>query len=349
MFFASDNWAGVHPNIAGNLSRHSSGFASAYGSNDLDKALERTFSEIFERDVAVFFVATGTAANSLSLASVTRPGGVSFCHREAHIIADEGGAPEFLSSGGRLCPVDGPLGRMDPEALRREIDRYPAEFVHAGQPAAVSITQATEIGTLYTLDDIAAISAVARQHGLPLHMDGARFANALVSLDTTPAQMTWKRGVDILSFGGTKNGCWCAEAVVFMNPEQARQFPFIRKRAAQLFSKSRFIAAQFEAYFRDDLWLDMARHANDMASRLAGHVKASPAMRLAWEPQVNEVFPIMSRSNAARLKDAGAAFYPWNPPPGLSSVIGEDETLTRFVTSFATTPDEIDRFGELIA
>ncbi len=349
MFFASDNWAGVHPKIAENLSRHSTGFASAYGSNNLDKAVENTFSEIFERDVAVFFVSTGTAANSLGLASVARPGGVTFCHREAHIIADEGGAPEFLSSGGRLCPVDGQLGRMDPNTLQREIGRYPAEFVHAGQPAAVSLTQATEIGTLYSLDNLTAISTIAANAGLPLHMDGARFANALVSLGTTPAEMTWKRGVDILSFGGTKNGCWCAEAVVFMNPQQAVQFPFIRKRAAQLFSKSRFIAAQFEAYFRDGLWLEMARHANNMAARLAAHVRASPAMRLAWEPQANEVFPIMSRLDVDRLKEAGVAFYPWNPPHGMAGPIGEEETLTRFVTSFATSLEEVERFGELTA
>ena len=348
MIFSSDNWAGAHPLIAENLTRHAAGYASAYGTSDLDKAVERTFSEIFERDVAVFFVATGTAANALSLSAVARPGGVTFCHRDAHIFADEGGAPEFLSGGGRLSPVEGDLGRMDLPALEKAIARHAPAFVHAGQPAAISITQATEIGTLYKLDMIDAVAAIARGNGLPLHMDGARFANALVSLDTTPAGMTWKRGVDLVSFGGTKNGCWCAEAVVFMNPDQARDFPFIRKRAAHLFSKSRFIAAQFEAYFRDGLWLETARHANAMAARLADHVRASPAARLDWEPQANEVFPIIGKTAIERLQAAGAAFYSWSTERRRARAIGDDEALVRLVTSFATTPDDVDRFGELL-
>ena len=348
MYFASDNWAGAHPAIAGNLARHASGFAAAYGTSDLDRQVERAFCDIFEREVAVFFVGTGTAANSLSMSAVSRPGGVAFCHREAHMIADEGGAPEFFTHG-RLCGVDGQLGRMDPAELDAAIAKYPPQFVHSGQPAAISITQATEIGTVYGIDEIAAISAIAKKHGLPLHMDGARFANALVTLDASPAEMTWKSGVDIVSFGGTKNGCWCAEAVVFMNPDDAKEFPFIRKRAAQLFSKSRFIAAQFDAYLKDDLWLETARHANAMARRLADRIAASPNARLGWQPQANELFPIMKIAEVERLRGLGAAFYPWHPPHGFATDIAEDETLARFVTSFATTPEQVDSFGNLLA
>ena len=348
MIFASDNWAGAHPAIAENLARHASGYASAYGSSDLDKRVDDTFSEIFERDVSVFFVATGTAANSLSMAAFARPGGVAFCHREAHMIADEGGAPEHLTGGMRLCPVDGPEGRIDPDRLRAEIARYPAAFVHAGQPAAISITQATEIGTVYSLDQIAALADIAHGEGLPLHMDGARFANALVSLEATAAEMTWKAGVDVVSFGGTKNGCWCAEAVVFMDPGKAREFPFIRKRAAQLFSKSRFIAAQFEAYFADGLWLDVARHANAMTRQLAQAIEASPHARLEWQPQANELFPILSDEIVEKLRHAGAAFYPWHPPHGHGKSIETGETMCRLVTSFATTTEDVERFGALI-
>lgn len=348
MIFSSDNWAGAHPAIAANLGRHASGFASAYGSSDLDKQVEAAFSEIFEREVAVFFVGTGTAANSLSMAAFARPGGVAFCHREAHMIADEGGAPEFLTAGTRLCPVDGAEGRIDADLLRGAIARYPAAFVHAGQPAAVSITQASEIGTVYSLDEIAAIADIAHGEGLPLHMDGARFANALVSLDTTPAAMTWKSGVDIVSFGGTKNGCWCAEAVVFMDPGKARTFPFIRKRAAQLFSKSRFISAQFEAYFADGLWLDIARHSNAMTARLADLIDASPHARLAWRPQANELFPIIADDVVRKLQDAGAVFYPWHPPHGYAGAVEEGETMCRLVTSFATTTENVERFGALL-
>ena len=347
MYFASDNWAGAHPDIARNLVTRSAGYAPAYGASDLDKAVENRFSEIFERDVAVFFVSTGTAANSLALTAYDRAGGVSFCHREAHVIADECGAPEYFMGGSRLHAVDGPLGRMETDRLKAAIERFPPAFVHGGRPAAVTITQATEVGTVYSLAQIDAIAGPAREHGIPLHMDGARFANALVSLDVSAAEMTWKRGVDVLSFGGTKNGCWCAEAVVFFNPDAAKDFPFVRKRAAQLFSKSRFIAAQFEAYFADDLWLKTARHANAMATRLARHFTTSPNARLGWTPEANEVFPILGKGLVDELKDTGAVFYAWPTPAGLD--VGPDETLCRFVTSFATTEADVDRIGAFIA
>jgi threonine aldolase len=342
MIFASDNWAGVHPAIAENLARHSAGFARPYGASDLDKKIEAKFNEIFEREVAVFFVGTGTAANALALAAVNRPGGVSFCHREAHAIEDECGAPEYFTGGARLHPVDGALGRIDPVLLEKELGRFPPDFVHAGQPMAVSITQATEVGTVYSLDQIQAVSDICKAHGIPLHMDGARFANALVSLNCTPAEMTWKSGVDVVSFGATKNGCWCAEALVFLNPTQAKDLPFIRKRAAQLFSKTRFIAAQFEAYLKDDLWLTLARHANEMTAKLAGRIRNSSIMRLGHEPQANEIFAILSKVEAERLRAAGAVFYDWNMPHTASFELASDEVLVRLVTSYATTSAEVD-------
>lgn len=348
MIFASDNWAGAHPNISAALSANAGGYASAYGSSDLDSAVTERFSALFEREVAVFFVATGTAANSLAMTLASRPGGVAFAHREAHMLQDECGAPEYLSGGGRLHAVDGALGRIDPARLERAIAQFDPEFLHGGRPAAVSITQATEIGTIYQLEDIATISAIARQHEVPLHMDGARFANALVTLDTTPAEMTWKRGVDIVSFGGTKNGCWCAEAIVLFDLAKERELAFIRKRAAQLFSKSRFVAAQFDAYFKDDLWLETARHANRMTARLAERIAASNHMRLAWKPEANEAFAIMDEKTAEDLQSKGAVFYPWATPAALESQIADGESLYRFVTSFRTTEDEVDRFGDLI-
>ncbi|WP_019171015.1 threonine aldolase family protein [Pseudaminobacter salicylatoxidans] len=349
MFFASDNWAGAHPKISAALSAHATGFASPYGTSDIDRAVEERFKEIFERDLAVFFVATGTAANSLSLATVSRVGGIAFMHREAHMIEDECGAPEFLTGGARLRPVDGSLGRMTAENLERAISHFEPEAVHAGRPMAVSVTQATEVGTVYGLDDIETIAAVARKRNLPIHMDGARFANALIALDTTPAEMTWKRGIDIVSFGGTKNGCWCAEAVVLFDTSKAHEFGFLRKRSAQLFSKSRFIGAQFDAYFADDLWLETARHSNAMSARLADAIEASAKARLAWRPQVNEVFAILDSDMIRKATEAGAAFYPWNPPSWFAGPIAENETMCRFVTSYATTSEEVDRFGALIA
>nr|WP_274425905.1 low specificity L-threonine aldolase [Chelativorans sp. YIM 93263] len=347
MNFASDNWAGAHPAINKALAAQD-GFATAYGQSELDRAVEERFCEIFEREVAVFFVATGTAANSLSMALVNRPGGVIFTHEQAHMHEDECGAPEYLTGGARICGIHGPLGRIDSASLDAAIRRYPAEFVHAGQPMTASITQSTEIGTIYTLDEITAIAETCRAHDLPLHMDGARFANALVALGTTPAEMTWKRGVDILSFGATKNGCWCAEAVVVFDPAKARDMPFLRKRAAHLFSKSRFIAAQFDAYFSNELWLKNARHANAMATRLAEHFENADHVRLLRKPQANEIFAILDEAAAKKLTDEEVSFHPWTMPEDSQKELRPDEALYRFVTSFATTAEDVDALGAIL-
>ncbi len=350
MFFASDNWAGAHPKIVESLARHSGGYEPAYGNGVLDRKVGEKFSEIFEREVDVFFVGTGTAANSLALTLFSRPGGVGFYHEGAHALADECGAPEYLSGGTRLCPVGGALGRIDPKLLEKAIARYPVGSIHSGRPVAVSITQLTEVGTAYSLENIKAISAICHREGLPLHMDGARFANALDALGATPAEMTWKGGVDILSFGGTKNGCWCAEAIVLFDKTKATEMKFIQKRAAQLFSKSRFVAAQFVAYLEDDLWLATARKSNTLAAKLAGHIRTSGSnrIRLAWEPQANEVFAIVSAADQKRLRDKGAVFYTEATPRELQSELQQDEAICRFVTSFATTDEQIDLFGELL-
>ncbi|MCJ8521303.1 threonine aldolase [Pseudorhizobium tarimense] len=348
MFFASDNWAGAHTAINERLMRESIRFAAAYGTSDLDRAIEQRFNEIFEREVAVFFVATGTAANSLALASVERPGGVVFAHSEAHVIEDECGAPDFFS-GMRMIPVEGAEGKINPLNLKARMARYPQTAVHHGRAAAITITQATEVGSIYSLDEIQVVSDIAKAEGLPLHMDGARFANALVALDATPAEMTWKRDVDILSFGGTKNGCWCAEAIVFFDPAMAKELPFIRKRAAQLFSKSRFIAAQFEAYLKDDLWLELAGHANAMADRLREGLRASNTARLAWPTQSNEVFTVLPKEMMKAAQEKGAKFYDWLEPRDMPEPVGDDEALIRLVTSFATTAEDVDAFLSAIA
>ncbi|MEO1618810.1 MAG: beta-eliminating lyase-related protein, partial [Planctomycetota bacterium] len=196
MIFASDNWAGAADEIAASLQSHSTGFSPAYGESAQDSALEKRFNELFEREVAVFFVGTGTAANSLALSSVSRPGGFVFCHREAHLIEDECAAPEFFTSGARMSPIDGPAGKMDLDGLRSAIERFDPQFVHHGQPMAVSVTQSTEAGTVYSPEELRAIADCTHEAGLTLHMDGARFANAMVHLDLSPAEMTWKAGVD---------------------------------------------------------------------------------------------------------------------------------------------------------
>lgn len=348
MIFASDNWAGAAQEIAESLQKHSSGFSPAYGASDLDKRLEERFNDLFEREVAVFFVGTGTAANSLALSAVNRPGGFVLCHREAHLIEDECGAPEFFTSGARLAPIDGKLGKIDPDELRSGLERFDPEFVHHGQPMAVSVTQATEVGSVYSHDELALIAEHTHAFKLPLHMDGARFANAMVRLGATPAEMTWKNGVDVLSFGATKNGCWCAEALIFFDPARAKQLPFIRKRAAQLFSKTRFIAAQFHAYLDDDLWIRLATHANDMADRLADGIRSSSNVSVAWECQSNELFVTMPKTLADDLREKGARFYPWPIPDDFESRLAKGHGLYRLVTSFATQGDDVDQFLGLL-
>ncbi|MDG4875863.1 low specificity L-threonine aldolase [Mesorhizobium sp. WSM4935] len=349
MFFASDNWAGVHPDISANLSRHAAGIAVAYGDGDVDRAVYRRFSEIFEREVQVFFVATGTAANALSMAAVNQIGGIALCHSEAHMNVDEFGAMGFYTGGARMAPVPGPLGRMNPEALDRAIKRYSQDLAPAGQPMAVTLTQATEVGTVYSIDDVKAVAEVSHRHKLPLHMDGARFANAIAATGVSPAEMTWKSGVDLISFGGTKNGCWMADAVVILNPDLGKDLRLLRQRAGQTFSKARFISAQFEAYFTDDLWLRMAAHANQMAAHLAETIEDAPTGKLAWLPQANEVFAILARETAEKLQAAGAKFYEWGLPQGFDGHLGEEEAIYRFVASFATTTEEIERLGQLLA
>ncbi|OBT44071.1 hypothetical protein VE00_04517 [Pseudogymnoascus sp. WSF 3629] len=346
MYFASDNWAGVHPAISARLAQEGGGYAPAYGTSDLDSELERLFNEIFECEVAVFFVATGTASNCLALTLESKPGGVVFAHREAHIIADECGAPEYLSGQLRIATVDGPGGKIDPKLLRRIVERSAENDVRRGCPSTISVTQATEAGTVYSLAEIDAIAAVAKDFNIPLHMDGARFANALVSLGCTPAEMTWKRGVDMLSFGATKNGCWCAEAVVLFNPKKAAEFPFVRKRAAQCFSKSRFISAQFQAYFADGLWLDLARQANSMATELANTFAGLNSARLLSKPQSNEVFVVLNKKTIANIRAKGVEFYDWPAPSDLEMT--NDEQLCRFVTSFATTREDVSLFRDMV-
>jgi len=348
MNFASDNWAGAHPRIAAALLEHAAGASRPYQTGDIDKAVEQQFRDIFECDLAVFFVATGTAANALALAACARPGAIALAHEGAHLIADECGAAEYLGGGLRLKPVSGEAGRMDRDTLSHALEHVSGRSVHTGQAVAVSITQASEAGTVYSLDEIAAIGEISRRHGLALHMDGARFANAMVALNTSPAEMTWRRGVDLLSFGATKNGCWCAEALVVFDPARYADMQFIRKRAGQLFSKSRFVAAQFLAYFHDDLWLTNARHANAMAGRLAAVLEAASA-RFAWKSEANALFPIIADDVAAKMAATGASFHEWPAPPSVRPFMAGQERMHRLVTSFATQPSEVDAIARALA
>ena len=350
MRFASDNWAGASPEIVAAVAEVAKNGGPAYGGDALTKAVERRFSDLFEREVAVFLVGTGTAANALALSSFARPGGVVFAHRQAHVMVDEAGAVEFHGGGLKLVGLDGDHGKFAPATLADAMARFPAGAVHHGQPVAVSLTEITELGAAYRSDEIAAIAEVARSRGVAVHMDGARFAGAVVALGVSPADLTWRAGVDVLSFGGTKNGCLAAEAIVFFDPAHARDVDFARQRAGHGFSKNWFLAAQFDAYLRDGHWLDLARNANAMGARLAAAIEASPAARLALTPAANEVFVILRRAAHERLTAAGAAYYPWSSG-GLPHDVDADagEIMVRLVTSVQTTAEDIDRFAAALA
>jgi threonine aldolase len=344
--FASDNVFGVHPRILEALSEANAGTAVSYGGDDWTKRAETRLCEVFECDLRAFLVVTGTAANSLALSAMAPPYGAVLCHADAHIMVDECGAPELFTGGAKLIGLDEPGGKITARAIERKLDGF-IRGVHDARPAAISITQASEAGTVYTVPEIEAISEVARRRALRVHMDGARFANALVSLACTPAELTWKAGVDALSFGATKNGAMALEAVVFFNVALAEDFGHRRMRAAQLLSKGRFLGAQMLAYLDDDLWLDNARHANAMAQKLAkGLAKgmASSRARLLLPCEANEVFAIMPRTLHEQLAGAGVVYRQW---PG-GDHVGAGEILARFVTSYLTKPEDIDRLVDLV-
>jgi len=336
MNFASDNWAGATDAVMAAVQRHNGGFAPGYGGDPLTRSIGERFSEIFEREVEIFFVGTGTAANAISMAAAGRPGGLVFATSEAHIQNDEFGATEFYSGGMKIIPVANTAGIMDPAALTATIARYGGRF---GIPTVLSLTNATECGTVYTAAQVAELAAIGKANTLTVHMDGARFGNAVAALGVSPAEITWRAGVDILSFGGTKNGCMMAEAIVVFEPGRFQTLPALRQRAGHTASKARFIAAQFEGYFEDGNWLRTAAHANAMASRLARGL----GNRLAWQSQANEVFPILPRATIAKLRAAGAIFHEW-PADG----VGPDDDCVRLVTSFATTEAEVDQFLSLL-
>jgi threonine aldolase len=336
MNFASDNAYGAAPQILAALTSASEGAVSSYGDDPITARVRTQLSEIFEREVAVFPVVTGTAANSLALATLCPPYGAVFCHKESHIAVDECGAPEFFSGGARLVLLDGEDAKITPAEIERVLPNF-QRGVHSSKPSAVSITQATELGTAYAPDEIAAIADCAHANGMALHMDGARFANALVNLKCTPADMTWRSGVDALSFGATKNGALCAEAVVFFDPSRVADFEYRRKKAGHLISKMRFISAQLDAYLENDLWLKQAARANGLAAALANGLKDIAGVTLDHPVQGNAVFVWMPNTLVTRLRDSGARFYDWTA--------GTDgRTLVRLVLSFATPEDDVNQF-----
>jgi threonine aldolase len=327
MRFTSDNTASVSAEILDAMLAVNQGREPAYSDDRWSQRLDQAFAEFFAAPVRVFTVATGTAANSLALACVTPAHGAIFTHEDAHVVRDECSAPEFFSGGARLILLPGAHGKLTLDALGKALKSNPPT-VHTVQPAALTLTQATESGTVYQIDEIAALADFAHRHALAVHMDGARFANALVTLGCNPADATWRAGVDVLSFGATKNGALSAEAVVFFDLERVRDFELRRKRSGHLLSKSRYASVQLLAYLESGLWRRNAERTNTLASRIG----AAAAGRLLHPVEGNEVFVHLGDDAIRRLRQAGFEFYDWG---------AEGSGQARFVVSWDQPEEDV--------
>ena len=334
--FASDNVAGACPEVLDAIIKANEGDSTPYGNDQISTELQDKFSEIFEKEVIVFPTASGTAANALALSTMTPSFGNIYCHRMSHINTDECGAPEFYTGGGKLVTLQGVKGKITAEELDEAITGK--GIVHHTQPSSVSITQVCETGEVYQLDEIKKISDVAHNHNLNMHMDGARFANALVSLDITPAEMTWKSGIDVLSFGATKNGCLAAEAIIFFKKDLVGNVAFLMKRAGHLLSKMRFVSAQLDAYISNDVWIKNARHANKMGKKLSDGLIRHPDINLSFPTEANEVFATFPKNKIEHLNSEGYT-------------INEDEwdgKAVRLVAAWNTKDNDVDEFLNIL-
>jgi len=334
--FASDNVAGACPEVLDAILKANEGDSTPYGNDQISTELQNKFSEIFEKDVIVFPIASGTAANALALATMTPSFGNVYCHKLSHINTDECGAPEFYTGGGKLITLNGINGKITPKELDEAISGK--GVVHHTQPSSVSITQVCETGEVYQLDEIKQISEVAHKHNLNMHMDGARFANALTSLNCSPAEMTWKSGIDVLSFGATKNGCIAAEAIIFFKKDLVGNIAFLMKRAGHLLSKMRFVSAQLDAYISNEVWLKNAKHANEMGKKLSDGLAKHNSIEIAYPTEANEVFAKLPRDIIDHLNSEGY-------------IINEDELdgkAVRFVAAWNTQASDVESFLDTI-
>ncbi len=348
MQFGSDNQTGASQRVLDMLSKANTGYTHGYGNDDWTGKAVELLRQVFECDLEAFFVASGTAANSLALSCLVQPWETVLCHDRAHILSDESTAPEFFTGGARLIPISKGAGKLTADHLAQHFRATGTDDPHNPRARALTITQASETGLVYTPEEIGALSAAAHEKGLRVHMDGARFANAAAALRCSPAELTWKAGIDVLCLGATKCGALAAEAVVFFNRGLAEGFMHRRKRSGHLLSKGRFFGAQFVGWLQDGHWLELAEHANRQAERLASELSLNTSVHIVWPVQANEVFAVMPRALAQRLREAGAEFYEWYPealPAG--SALNDADVLIRLVTSFTTREQHITRFCSL--
>ena len=350
MFFGSDNQAGASDQVLKAITEaYQGGAHDAYGADSYTDTAAAAVSEMFDTEAEVFFVSSGTAANMLALSAMVEPWDGVVCHHQAHILLDESTGPALFTGGAAMLPVPDRTARLTAAQLDDMMKRLPSDVPHNIRARTFSLTQANECGQVYTVDEVRALNDVAKSHGLRVHMDGARFANAVAALDVHPSEVTWKAGVDVLCLGASKNGAVAAEAVVFFDRSLATDFEYRMKRTGHLTSKARLYGAQFSAWLANDHWLDLARHANAMADSLRHAINELDCVRLAFDCQSNESFVIFDKGLFATLTKAGVSMYDWYPNAlPEDRPISDDEQLARMVTSFATTQDEIDSFVALV-
>jgi threonine aldolase len=332
--FASDNYAGAHPQVLAAIAAANDGHAVSYGADPWTERAEALLREHFGEQSSSYLVFNGSAANVLAFRAICRPWESIVCAAGAHVNVDEGGAPERIA-GCKLQALATPDGKLTPEMVSTQLSRIGDE--HAVQPRVVSVTQSTEVGTRYDPGELQALADHAHEHGLLLHVDGARLANAAAGLQQPLRAITTDAGVDVVSFGGTKNGLLVGEAVVFLRPGLDEGFAYLRKQTLQLASKGRFLAAQFVALLEDGLWLRSASHANAMAQRLAEALQSAPGVRITQTVQANGVFAVIPRAATAQLQ-RDWRFYEWEPQTG----------EVRWMCSWDTTPEEVDDFAAAI-
>jgi threonine aldolase len=344
MHFGSDNVVGASDQVMQALvAANAAGPMSSYGEDDLAHDVEARFSAIFETKVTVMLMATGTAANGLALACMAPAWGEIFCHQDAHVMTDECGGPENWTEGAKITALPGIGGKIAPATLREALEA-PRRGIHSVKPAALSLTNLTECGTAYSAKETAALATIAKAHGLRVHLDGARFSNALVGSKATPAELTWKAGVDVLCLGATKNGALAAEAVIFFDQGLAETASYRRMRGGHLLSKGRLLSAQFTGWLADDHWLALAQKANASARRLAKGLGDARGVRLAWRTDGNEVFAVMPETLEQRLLKQGFRFYRWRATAMKpQEAPGKGEVLCRLVCSWRTEASDIDR------
>jgi len=343
MNFTSDNTEIIAEPILNAILKANKYPVKSYGEDEITKKAKEKICDLFNIDAEIYFVTSGTAANALGISSVTPPYGSVFCHNESHIHLEECGAPEFYTGGCKLIPINGFAGKISKESFASAINDYPSDK-YGFKPSCLSITQSTECGTVYSEKEVTELSSLANKHSIKVHMDGARFANAISTLKIKPSKITWESGIDLMSFGTTKNGTMSAEAIIIFNKKISKDMNLRIKRSGHLLSKMRFLSIQMDSYITNNLWIDLANKANSMAKYMYQELLLIDYIDIPWKVEANEVFILLPKRIEKKLIKLGIQFHKWSKIGIKPLISNDDKEFIRLVTSYNTTKNEIDQF-----